>query len=78
MKEMAKETFQIGDRVSWQSGGGRMAVGRVVRIATESGRVGDFVYNASKEDPRYVVETDEGRRAAQRAESLSRAQTQRA
>ena len=74
---MANETFQIGDRVSWQSGG-RMAFGRVVRVATESGRVGDFVYNASKEDPRYVVETDEGRRDAHRAEALSRAQTQRA
>jgi len=72
-----KETFQLGDRVSWQSGG-RMAVGRVVRVATESGRVGDFVYNASKEDPRYIVETDEGRRAAHRADALSRAQTHRA
>ena len=74
---MADETFQIGERVSWQSGGGT-AVGRVVRVATESGRVGDFVYNASKEDPRYIVETDEGRRGAHRAEALSRAQTQRA
>ena len=74
---MANETFQIGDRVIWQSGG-RMAVGRVIRVATESGRVGDFVYNASKEDPRYIVETDEGRRAAHRAGALSRAQTQRA
>jgi len=74
---MADETFQIGDRVSWQSGVGT-AFGRVVRVATESGRVGDFVYNASKEDPRYIVETDEGRRAAHRAEALSRAQTQRA
>ena len=74
---MTGKTFQIGERVNWQSGG-RMASGRVVRIATESGRVGDFVYNASKEDPRYVVETDEGRRAAHRAEALSSAEPVRA
>ena len=71
---MAGKTFQVGERVNWQSGG-RMASGRVVRIANESGRVGDFVYNASEEDPRYIVETDEGRRAAHRAEALSSAET---
>ncbi len=69
---MSRETFQIGDRVNWRSGGGT-AEGRIVLIATESGRVGDFVYNASGEDPRYIVETDEGRRAAHRAGALSRA-----
>jgi hypothetical protein len=72
---MAGKIFQIGDRVNWQSSGGRMAQGRVVRIATESGRVGDFVYNASRQEPRYIVETDDGRRAAHRAEALSHAQT---
>jgi hypothetical protein len=74
---MAGKTFQIGERVNWQSGGGT-AEGKVVRLATESGRVGDFVYNASREDPRYIVETDEGRRAAHRAEALDRAQPRRA
>ena len=67
---MAGKTFQIGERVNWQSGGGT-AEGKVVVFATESGRVGDFVYNASREEPRYIVETDEGRRAAHRAEALS-------
>jgi hypothetical protein len=71
---MAGKTFQVGERVNWQSGGGT-AEGRVVGFATESGRVGDFVYNASREDPRYIVETDEGRRGAHRVEALSRAQS---
>lgn len=71
---MASKTFHIGDRVNWSSGGGT-AGGRVVGIATESGRIGDFVYNASKEDPRYIVETDEGRRAVHRAEALSSSQS---
>jgi hypothetical protein len=74
---MAKKTFQIGERVNWQSGGGT-AEGRVVGVATESGRVGDFVYCASKEDPRYIVETDGGKRDAHRPEALSRAQPVRA
>ncbi len=37
---------------------------------TESGRIGDFVYDASSERPRYIVETEEGRQVAQRAEAL--------
>ncbi|HJU54255.1 MAG TPA: DUF2945 domain-containing protein [Pyrinomonadaceae bacterium] len=74
---MANMTLRVGDRVRWMSGG-RMAEGQVVKIAFESGRMGDFVYDASREDPRYIIETDEGRRAAHRAEALSRAQSARA
>ncbi|MBA3765661.1 MAG: DUF2945 domain-containing protein [Acidobacteria bacterium] len=50
--------FQVGDYVQWKRGGGSGTdEGKVVRIATESGRTGDFVYNASKEFPRYIIET---------------------
>lgn len=73
---MARKTFQVGERVNWQSGGGT-ARGRVVGVATESGRIGDFVYDASEDSPRYIVETDEGRRAAHRAGALSSAEAQR-
>ena len=69
---MANTTLRIGDRVVWKSGT-RTAEGRVVKIAFESGRMGDFVYDASRDFPRYIVETDEGNRAAHRAEALSRA-----
>lgn len=69
---MTGETFEVGERVEWGSGGtaGR---GRVVGVATESGRIGDYVYDASPRSPRYIVETEEGRRAAHRAEALRRA-----
>lgn len=70
---MASKNFRVGDRVRWESGG-RVAEGQVVKIAFESGRIGDFVYGASRDDPRYIVETDEGRRAAHRAEVLTRSQ----
>lgn len=68
---MAVETFRVGERVEWD-GGGRTARGRVMWIATESGRIGDYVYDASRESPRYIVETDEGKRAAHRAGALRR------
>ena len=49
------------------------AVDAIVRFATRSGRIGDFVYAASENDPRYVVETNDGKRAAPKAETLKRA-----
>lgn len=58
--------------MNWRSGGG-VSEGRVVEIATESGSIGDFVYDASRDFPRYIVETNEGKRAAHRAEALTRA-----
>ncbi len=70
---MAGKTLRVGDRVRWQSGRGT-AEGRIVGIATESGKIGDFVYDASRDFPRYIVETDEGKRAAHRPEALSRPQ----
>ena len=69
---MADGEFKVGECVKWKSGRGT-AVGRVVRVATESGRLKDFVYAASEDDPRYIVETDQGQRAAHRADALDRA-----
>lgn len=67
---LARRRFQIGDRVHWERDG-RKGEGRVVGVATESWRAGDFIYDASSDSPRYIVETDEGRRAAHRADELS-------
>ncbi|MBC7910423.1 MAG: DUF2945 domain-containing protein [Pyrinomonadaceae bacterium] len=67
---MASKRFQIGDRVRWKSGD-LVAEGQVVEVATKSGRIGDFVYNASPEYPRYIVEIGEGKHAAPRADALS-------
>lgn len=67
-----KRSFKVGDRVKWMNGGGE-AEGLIVRVAEVSGRIGDFVYGASGDDPRYIVETEEGKRAAHRADALERA-----
>jgi hypothetical protein len=69
---MAEHEFKVGERVTWNSHGGT-AEGKVVRVATADGRIGDFDYKASKDDPRYIVETDEGKRAAHKADALKRA-----
>jgi hypothetical protein len=66
---MNGKNIKVGDRVRWESGGG-VAEGDVLRVARESGRVGDFVYQAAADDPRYIVETDTGRRAAHKPEAL--------
>lgn len=69
---MTEKNFKVGDRVKWMNGS-REAEGLIVRVAEESGRIGDFVYGASGDDPRYIVETVEGKRAAHRANMLERA-----
>ncbi|HEX8118938.1 MAG TPA: DUF2945 domain-containing protein [Pyrinomonadaceae bacterium] len=66
---MAFETFKVGDRVEWSSNG-LTRRGLVVRVATESGRIGDYVFDASAEYPRYVVEKEGGGREALHAEAL--------
>lgn len=68
---MTEQKFRVGDRVRWRHGAA-WAEGDIVEVATRSGCIGDFVYNASKEFPRYIVQTAEGRRAAPRAEALIR------
>ena len=66
---MAEAQFNVGDRVMWHSHGGT-AEGNVIRVATSNGSIEDFDYKASEDDPRYIVETDEGKRAAHKAEAL--------
>jgi hypothetical protein len=67
---MANE-FKVGDRVKWDSSGGE-ANGKIVKIATEDGKIEDFDYKASKDDPRYIVETDTGKRAAHKPDALNK------
>jgi len=69
---MTERKFKVGDRVKWDSSGGE-AEGKVVRVARASGSIKGFEYKASSDDPRYIVETDEGKKAAHKAEELRRA-----
>jgi len=66
---MAERKLKVGDRVKWDSSGG-VAEGKIVRVAHESGSIKGFEYKASTDDPRYIVETNEGKRAAHKAQEL--------
>ena len=67
---MAKE-LAPGDHVSWKSHGGE-AHGKVVRKQTSPTRIMGHKVSASKDNPQFIVETDEGRRAAHKDEALKR------
>ena len=66
---MAKE-LQKGDRVAWDHAQGTTE-GKVVDVATEPGKIKDFQYKASEEEPKYIVESEKtGARAAHTPEEL--------
>lgn len=62
---------RIGNRVSWQSHGGT-AHGKVVKKQTAPTHIKGHKVTASEEEPQYIVETDEGKRAAHKAEALTK------
>jgi hypothetical protein len=64
--------FKRGDRVEWRFGRGK-AVGVVKKKLTTRTTVGGQVVAASKDDPRYLVETEKSRKqAAKRPTALKR------
>jgi hypothetical protein len=67
---MAKQ-LKAGDRVSWSSHGGK-ARGKVVRKVTKPMTIKGHKVAASAEKPEFLVETDEGKQAAHRAEALTK------
>ena len=66
------KTLKAGDRVSWSSHGGT-AKGKVVKKVTSPMTIKGHKVAASKDTPEYLVETDEGKRAAHKAGSLKKA-----
>jgi hypothetical protein len=68
---MTKE-LKFGDRVTWNSHGGK-AEGKVVKKLTSPMTIKGHKVAASKDNPEYLVETDEGKRAAHKPDALSKA-----
>lgn len=60
-----------GDRVTWNSHGGK-AQGKVVKMLTASTQIKGHKVAATKDNPEYLVETDEGLRAAHKPEALTK------
>jgi hypothetical protein len=53
---MAK-TFEVGDRVRWNSEAGRVS-GRIVKVHVKNVNYKGYVHHASKEDPQYEIKSD--------------------
>jgi len=60
-----------GDKVSWKSHGGT-AHGKVVKQQTSETHIKGHKVAASKDDPQYIVETEEGKQAAHKPDALKR------
>ena len=63
------DDLKAGDRVAWKSHGGE-AHGKVVRKQTEETHIKGHKVAASRDDPQFIVETDEGKRAAHKPSAL--------
>lgn len=64
--------LKAGDKVSWKSHGGT-ANGKVVRKLTSATKIKGHKVAASEENTEYLVETEEGKRAAHKLGALSKA-----
>jgi hypothetical protein len=64
--------FKAGDKVGWDSSGGH-STGKIIRKLTSPMTIKGHKVAASKDNPEYLVETDEGKQAAHKPEALSRA-----
>lgn len=63
--------LKAGERVTWKSHGGT-ANGKVVKKLTSRTKIKGHEVAASADNPEYLVETDEGKRAAHKAEALTK------
>lgn len=63
------KTLKAGTKVSWSSHGGT-ATGKVVKKLTNPTDIKGHHVAASKDNPEYLVETEEGKRAAHKPGAL--------
>lgn len=68
---MAEKTLNKGDKVSWKSSGGT-AHGKVVKKQTMPTKIKSHEVKASKDNPQFIVETEEGKKAAHKAAALKK------
>ena len=68
---MAKD-LTAGDKVGWDSSGSH-STGKVVKKLTSPIKIKGHKVAASKDNPEYLVETDDGNRAAHKPGSLKKA-----
>ncbi len=52
-----KETFKVGDHVTWNSEAGH-ASGKIIKVHKEDFDYKGYTHHASKEDPQYEIKSD--------------------
>jgi plastocyanin len=65
------DDLKAGDKVKWKSHGGE-AHGKVVKKQTSETKIKSHVVKASKDNPQFIVETGEGKKAAHKPEALTK------
>lgn len=65
------EDLKKGDHVSWKSHGGT-AHGKVVTRQTSDTKIKGHQVRASKDDPQFIVESDNGGKAAHKPGALTK------
>lgn len=72
MSQQAQRDIAVGDRVSWNTSQGRTQ-GRVTEVRERDFTFADQHFNASPDDPAYIVKSDSsGEKAAHHARALRR------
>ena len=64
--------LKAGDKVGWDSSGGH-STGKVVKKLTSPMTIKGHKVAASKDNPEYLLETDEGKQAAHKPDALTKA-----
>jgi hypothetical protein len=72
MSDLHKGDLHKGDRVSWKSHAGT-AHGTVEKKQTTKTRIKGHTVAATKEDPQYIVRSDNGGKAAHKSAALKKA-----
>ena len=67
-----KDEPKKGDHVTWKSHGGE-AHGVVEKKQTTDTKIKDHVVRATKDDPQYIVKSDNGGKAAHKEGALKKA-----
>lgn len=66
------KSLNQGDKVGWDYSGGH-STGKVVKKLTSPMTIKGHKVAASRDNPEYLVETDEGKRAAHKPDALTKA-----
>ena len=65
------EGLKSGDRVSWRSHGGT-AEGKVLHKQTSDTTINGHQVRASREEPQYIVQSDNGGKASHKPSALTK------